>query len=852
MKIIPLFICFFLLYNQTKITAQPTANKLFENYDYADAIPHFEEYLKSKNDQQATERLAECYRLINKPDKAEKWYARLMKFENIEAIYILYYSQVLQANNNCVQAVEFAKKYNDIMPNDTRGKAVMNACDNEKTLGTDAIVYEVKNTPLNSPNDDFGPVIYNNGIVFCSDRANSKKTNDWTNRPFSDIFFASKKSDEYYTIPVKLNGDFKSKNHVGPVAFNEQGTIAYVTRSDKTTGKKEEVSWPQLYKAVMNDGSWEKLVKLPFVKDNCGYAFAALSPDGEYLYFTSNMPGGYGGTDIYRVGIEGDQFEEVENLGSTINTTGDEKFPYIHADGTLFYSSNGLSGLGGLDIFTSKPIGKTWTAPDNIGAPINSNKDDFGIVWAADQLSGYFTSSRAGGNGGDDIYTFKKTAILCTGIVIDAKTNAPIADAQLTIFKDNEVIENTLTRADGRFNIAMKEEAIYRIQAAKENYILNYKNINTASGEKLYEIQVALTSKEKLTESKQNLDFKIEGTVRNKQSSLPLASTLVKITDKCTRKEYLLTTDNNGFYTFNLTNGCEYEIAAQKEYFFTASTFASTTGYSSSQIFRKDLDMDPFELNKAIRVDNIYYDVNKWNIRSDAAYELDKLVKIMRENPGVKIELGSHTDCRASDEYNLDLSAKRATSSVQYIISRGIEKNRLIAVGYGETKLINQCANGVNCSESEHQQNRRTEIKVTSYDLDLQKNEFVPTTTSTNSNTTSNNNFNNNPKTTNTSTNTSTKTDNNPSPSQAARASIGEVFKIQIKIVQEYASANFAALQDLGTLTTENTGSGFNRVILGDFANLADTKKILKYVKERGYPDAYMVSYIDGKRGRIY
>jgi outer membrane protein OmpA-like peptidoglycan-associated protein len=837
---------YFLLLFSCNIYAQNTANKLFENFDYAAAIPHFEEYLNSKEDQQATERLAECYRLTNKLDRAEKWYAKLMKFENKEPIYTLYYAQVLQANGNCNLAIEFAKKYDEAMPNDTRGKAVMKACDNEQKLGANAVVFEVKNAPLNSPNDDFGAVIYNNGIVFCSDRSNNKKNNDWTNRPFSDVYYAAKKSEDYYTIPVKLNGDFKSKNHVGPLAFNSQGTIAYVTRSDKTTGKKEDISWPQLYKATMHDGSWEKLEKLPFVKEDYGYAFAALSPDDEYLYFVSNMPGGYGGTDIYRVGIEGETFDEVENLGPTINTTGDEKFPFINIDGTLYFASNGHSGLGGLDIFSAKSIGKTWATPENLAAPINSNKDDFALIWSDDQVSGYFTSSRTGGNGGDDIYTFKKTAILCTGYVYDSKTNTPIDASQITIFKDGEVIDNILSNADGRFKIAMKEDAMYKIQAAKENYILNYKNVNTASGEKNYDVQLPLISKEKLEATNQSLVFKIEGTIRDKKTSLPISNSKVKITDKCSRKDYVIETDNNGIYKFDLTNGCEYEVSAQKEYYFTNTNYASTVGYNTSQTFRKDIELDPFEINKAIRVENIYYDVNKWNIRPDAAYELDKLVKIMRDNPGIKIELGSHTDCRASDEYNMDLSSKRATSSVQYIISRGIAGNRLSAVGYGESQLINQCANGINCPDNEHQQNRRTEIKVTSYDANLQTSDFVSSSpqvivkNDVKNTTTPNQSVSNTQSTTNITT-----------PKQEVIPT-GELFKIQVKIVQEYASSNFAALQDLATLSTESTGSSFSRVLIGDFATLNDAKKILKYVKERGYPDAYIVGYNEGKRGRIY
>jgi len=423
-----IFTFFTLLVNTFLLQAQNLneAHKLFERFAYADAIPIYENYLNNHDEQLAMERLAECYRLTNKSDKAEKWLSKIVKSGNSEPLFTLYYAQILQANNKCDLAILFAQQYTRQIPDDSRGKAIIEACNNLYGFSANAIEYEVKNAPLNSINDDFCPVYYNNGIVFCSDRESKKKVHDWTNKPFLDIYYAYKQSAESYSIPVLLNGDFKSHYHVGPVCFNTEGTVAYITRNADVKNNTQ-ISRLKIFRADMIDGKWKDLKVLPFDNENYSIMHPFLSYDNQWLYFASDMPGGYGGIDLYRVMVENDNtYGEVENLGKNINTEGNEMFPHISVDGYLFFSSNGLAGIGGLDLFRSKISGTNFEKPQNLGFPINSNDDDFALVSNKNSNEGYFSSNRVGGEGGDDIYTFNRTSILLKGIVKDSKTNQPI------------------------------------------------------------------------------------------------------------------------------------------------------------------------------------------------------------------------------------------------------------------------------------------------------------------------------------------------------------------------------------------------------------------------------------------
>ncbi|WP_048825450.1 OmpA family protein [Hymenobacter sp. DG25B] len=352
-----------------------------------------------------------------------------------------------------------------------------------------------------------------------------------------------------------------------------------------------------------------------------------LSPDGKTLYFASSRTGGLGGNDLYKATLEeGNRFATPENLGDKINTAGNENFPAVAPDGTLYFSSDGHPGLGKLDIFmVDKGVVK------NLAAPINSTADDFAPFFTAKDM-GVFSSNRSGGKGSDDLYLFRKKP-----------------RKLVTLYADGTVLERDPKTRQTK-------------PLAGEDVVLLGRN-----GQRLQETKAG----------------------------------------------------PDGKFTFKLDTATTYALVADRPGYFTARQTLSTIGKVPPQDQLPNeqndirlpvtLTLDKIVVNKAIVVENIFYDFNKWNIRPDAALELDKLVETLNDNPKITIELSSHTDSRGKDAYNLNLSQKRAQSAVDYIISKGIDKSRITARGYGETRPVIKNAR----KEEEHQRNRRTEFKVT-------------------------------------------------------------------------------------------------------------------------------------------
>lgn len=424
--------------------------------------------------------------------------------------------------------------------------------------------------------------------------------------------------------------------HIGPIMSNQKGNVLYVTRTypgpsgeiSKENKMKFRTNNLELYVYTENNGKYE-VVPFPYndiKKHSVGHA--ALSQDEKTLYFVSDMAGGLGGTDIWYCELQSDgSWGKPQNAGPAINTSQEEMFPNIGTDGTLYYSSNGLPGMGGLDIFSAKGAKNNWSKPANLRYPVNSAGDDFAFITNIaneDAVMGYLSSNRRGGAGNDDIYSFSnikpKMILALKGLTVNKKTGELLEAATVTLY------------ANGRQIVA-------------------------------------------------------------KQSSKA-----------------------DGTFFFELAKGTDYTVLGQKEKFYSDSATVTTKGLTKSDTLNVTLRLEPlFEIGKTIAIQNIHYDFDKDNIRKDAAVILDELVRTMRDNPTLEIELGSHTDSRGIDIYNLDLSQRRARSVVNYLVSRGISRSRLTAKGYGETQLLNRCANGVKCSAAEHQANRRTEFKILKY-----------------------------------------------------------------------------------------------------------------------------------------
>lgn len=531
--------------------------------------------------------------------------------------------------------------------------------------------------------------------------------------------------DEPLTESARFSQTLNTKYHEGPATFTKDGSRVVFTRNNYNNGKYREssdgVNKLKLYTTVQTNGDWQAVEELPFNSNEYSTGHPSFSPDDKLLYFSSDMPGGFGGTDIYVTKLENGKWSTPVNLGKEVNTKGNEMFPFIDEKGNLYFSSDGQPGLGDLDMFfaqlESDGVHAKWV--QNLGEPLNSNKDDFGIVTDGERRGGYFSSNRKNGGTDDDIYRFKREGPLypcreLTVVVFDTETKTPLANAALKVDnKTNESDSKDLkTDSEGNIHLCLDAENDFQLAASTEGYLDNQVGFSTVglTDDMPSRLEIPLAKPKVIEPPVSGLDLansKLRGRVTTQQGKAPMVGVKVILTNECDKSKQETVTDTDGAYEFSIKPGCDYSLEAIKDSMGTTGTRISKDGAGIA-------DLTMFKKGDVIRIDNIYYNLNKATIRADAAAELDKLVSLMKKYPTMKIEMRSHTDSRATTQYNKTLSTNRAKSAVAYLKAKGIKATRMVAKGYGESELLNQCKDGTNCTEEEHQLNRRTEIKILS------------------------------------------------------------------------------------------------------------------------------------------
>jgi outer membrane protein OmpA-like peptidoglycan-associated protein/tetratricopeptide (TPR) repeat protein len=598
----------------------------YKTMQYSKAISYYKKGVANTKSAATLTKLADCYRLNSDYANAEKWYAEALSVSEEPVINKFYYARALMSNGKYIEAKKWFEKYKAAAPNDKITETLIASCDSASGFFSDSNRYTVSLLEIPEVSSAFSAVHYKDGIVFAADKTSDGSESGWTGRSYLDLYGSVKLDDGTWSSPQPLKGDVNGRYHEGPAVFSNGGSVLYFTRSNYKSVKKlkkddKDESNLKIFRAEMKDGAWTNLNELPFNSDlySCGHP--ALSTDGKTLYFISDMPGGQGGTDLYKstlsINDKGtEEWSAPENLGDVINTSGNEMFPYVHTDGKLFFSSNAHNTMGGLDVFSSTFNGKTWTEPENFMYPVNSSKDDFGFILNENGKSGYVSSNR---RGNDKIFEFKLNDLIF------------IVKGKVTVRGSGEALP----------------DAVVEIRNNKDNYI----------------------------------------------QSLPV--------------------DDNGNYWMKMKAGVDYQIQAIMDGYLKPELLSiRTSDKKKSEVFRADFQLEKIQTEKPIVLENIYYDLDEWAIRKDAAGELDKFAEILANNPQITIVLNSHTDSRADDDYNKMLSDKRAKAAVDYLIKKGIDPKRLQWKGYGETALVNSCGNGVDCPEQDHQRNRRTEFQI--------------------------------------------------------------------------------------------------------------------------------------------
>jgi outer membrane protein OmpA-like peptidoglycan-associated protein/tetratricopeptide (TPR) repeat protein len=595
------------------------ADKLFDRYEYTEAA---QEYLKlvekDKADNYVYQRLADSYYTVFNTKEATKWFAKLVE-EKQDAETYFKYAQMLKAEGNYPEADKQMQQFASMKPNDSRAKAFLANANYLPSINEQTKLFAVTKSDVSSDKADFGAVLANdNTFYFTSARNDSRKTYGLNEEPYLDLYKATFNENKTLSEATTVD-DLNTKWHDGPATISADGNTMYFASESFNESKgfeKDKMEYQTLkkgkiylYKATKEGDSWLNKKVLPFNDKTYSVRNPSISKDGKTLYFSSNMPGGLGGEDIWKVSVDGDTYGAPENLGESVNTEGNDSFPFITDNDVLYFSSDARQGLGGLDVFYID-LNKEEPAK-NVGLPVNSEKDDFSFSYNLKNKIAFFSSNR---DGVDNIYVADPICgVKTTVLVRDAVTGRFIENASVTMIGENSMLIGTKeSTANGEVVFNVECEKAYSIQAAKQGY-------------------------------------------------------------------------ESGVFTMDKSEGGVVTIVAILD------------------------PIQPIITETEVILQPIYFDFNKSNITEQGATELDKLVGVMNEYPEMVIFAKSHTDSRGGDKYNMNLSERRAKSTVQYLLSRGISAERISGQGFGESEPKVICDK---CTDEEHAQNRRSEFVI--------------------------------------------------------------------------------------------------------------------------------------------
>src|SRR5690606_8091948 len=625
-------------FSQEQPSLRDRADELYRKYEYANAAALYVKLVDTKRPRlEDLGRLAACYVRMNDYESAENWYARVIAAEGSTAEDLIRYGDVLKANGKYAEAKQQLEAYAAQTGDADRIAIQLAGCDSAIRWMANPTDHRLYNeAAVNTSLSEFAAYPDGNRVFYAGEPTGKGNEYGWTGnaslRVYTATYSAAGRLDGPSLADENLNN---SGYHIGPVSRAPSGEL-YVTRTytgrdgdlSREQGKRYRTHVLELYIYREGPDGWSAE---PFAYNNVqeySVGHATVTADGQTLYFASDMPGGLGGTDIWYCERQSDgSWGTPQHAGPVINSPQDELFPNIAADGTLYYSSDGFAGMGGLDIFQATGGRSSWSVPENLKFPVNSAGDDFSYITSVedeDRYRGFLSSNRKGGVGSDDIYSFSyekpKIIIILKGTTSDKATGERLPATAVTLY-------------DGEREIVAKKSS-----------------------------------------------------------------------------------SDTGTFEFELDRDRAYKVLGQKEGYHADSAAVNTMGITKSDTLEVALLLEPIiRRGQTVELENNYYDFDKHNIRADAAMILDELIRTMRDNPTLKIELSSHTDSRGNHAYNEALSQRRAQSAVDYLVSRGIARDRMVAQGYGERRLANRCADGVPCSREEHQANRRTMVTVLDY-----------------------------------------------------------------------------------------------------------------------------------------
>ncbi len=810
-KIISILYFFFIACNafaQSSTELLTQAEKAYENLNYSKAVELYENYFSkySNNDIstiQAKIKLGSAYKASKNYKEAERVFADIIRnyeihLSNHPEVYKLY-AQILTGNGKYSEANIYWKKYDQLNSDDKLGEAFIKLNNNREALQKNTDSYKIEYLGINSSVAEFSPAYYKNGLVFVSGKTNNpfiKRVFSWDNSNFLDLYFLEnikkleneqdspqgissgntdktktstsnqstsftandnllvshkeKASDKYQEkasiVTVPFSKKINTKYHEGPCSFFHDGSKIIFTRNAGTN--HQGLNRLKLFSADFENNSWTKIKELAFNSDEYSCGHPTLSKDDKVMYFVSDMPGGYGGTDIWMTKNINGEWSKPQNLGGIINTKGNEMFPFIDADGNLYFSSDGHAGLGDLDIFYIEMNAQTGVINGkvrNLGYPFNTNRDDFGIITDAERKKGFFSSNRKRGGNDDDIYKFTRegTLFACRDLellVLDENTKQALPNVNIRIQPSASNSKSIFkTNIDGICKICLEADREFKLvfQLDKfETYTTTYSNKEDSD----YEV-----SSNKILLKKKNIEpipaqtnpAKPLVSINNSQSTSSIFRGIVSsgtdgsfiseakltFTNQCNKEIQEGFSDKSGYYEFKRDLNCDYILETYKNGYGTIKQLIEKSTIipkiekktnPSKPIVNSLFDTKLYKIDDVIRLDNIYYENIEYKLNPNTIREIEKIAGILQKNSRLIIEIRSHTDSRGDAKENMALSQKRAEEIQNYLLKFGIDKSRIKAIGKGESEPLNSCSDGVQCTELEYQRNRRTEFKIIS------------------------------------------------------------------------------------------------------------------------------------------
>ena len=694
-----------------------SADTYFEKRDYVHAIKHYKKAIKKSDNltdqKNIAYQIAISYYNMNDYQGALDWFEDAIDNRTNNNELYFKYSEALAIEQRYDEAISILTSIEKSADSSLAKQKIAGIKLLTSNLHIDSLGLIRLEEQLNSEYSDYGIAFWDNKFVVSSTRKDdfNGSIDGRTGQGFSNLFSSfSDDTNSSWSKPKKISGKFNSNENEGNFCYDSINQTAYWTRcTDKSDLCLIYLSHYNSFK-----DSWTKPEKAPFQLPGYDYGHPFISNNGQTLIFTSNMKNGFGGKDIWKVNRKQDGSWGIPvNLGAEVNTEVNEVFPSIYGDTLLFFASDKFGGLGKYDIYFSLKDGLNFNKVSNLGYPINSAADDYGVLLNKNGRNGWFCSDR-NFETSDDIYYFKgfPIKIVISGKVLHKLDNSPMVEAKI-VFKDSEDnLDTLLTNSDGEFLLYLDAFDEYRISASKDKYYTDYKTVDTRSKEILFSPPPQKNVIFYL--SRTEYPCAIKGLITNKETKKPMGDVKVEIYTEDGFSNYTKS-DENGIYIFEgLKPSTIYTIRTSKHGYFSESRVSTLPKIDKSTVFSRingyDLDFEllKIQVKTEILLSNIYYDFNKSSLRETSKVELNKLASMLIETSKVIVQISAHTDEIGSPSYNLKLSAARAQSVVDYLIIKGITRNRLIAKGYGESNLLIKNAR----TDAEHQANRRTTFKV--------------------------------------------------------------------------------------------------------------------------------------------